>query len=218
MAAPAEPPQPGEFTQLFQRMSAAAGAGAGAPSAFGAIPPAPATAPEIPRPIEPMPRADFAVPPVPSFGQRTNLPAPSLGASGVAAAASLGSLGVPTGRRPPTRRAATGEPNEVDRVPGRVPGTPPLPAGAPAPGWGAPAVGALFGDVGGGQSEFTRILGRVAVAPPPPISIQPPTPNAGPAAAPPGQQSSKSMMPLAIALSTVVLMTIAIVAYFILKK
>ena len=37
-------------------------------------------------------------------------------------------------------------------------------------------------------------------------------------AAPPGQQSSKSMMPLVIALGTVVLMTIAIVAYFILRK
>ena len=222
MAAPAEPPQPGEFTQLFQRMSAAAGAGAGGPSAFGAIPPAPATAPEIPRPIEPMPRADFAVPPVPSLGQPTILPAPSLGASGVAAAASLGSLGAAPflgGSVPPLSPIAP-RPADATSLPnaGRVPGAPALPAGAPAPAWGAPAAGALFGDVGGGQSEFTRILGRVAVAPPPPISIQPPTPNAGPAAAPPGQQSSKSMMPLVIALGTVVLMTIAIVAYFILKK
>jgi hypothetical protein len=64
------------------------------------------------------------------------------------------------------------------------------------------------------QSEFTRILGRVSAPPPPPISIQ--APAADPATAP--QKPAKSMVPLIVALNLVVLLTIAIVAYFVLRK
>jgi hypothetical protein len=71
----------------------------------------------------------------------------------------------------------------------------------------------MFGG-GGAQSEYTRILGKVTLPPPPPIAIQPPAP----ASAAPGQKASKSMLPLIVALSVVVLLTVAIVAYFVLRK
>jgi hypothetical protein len=73
-------------------------------------------------------------------------------------------------------------------------------------------VGSLFNG-GAGQSEFTRILGRVPAAPPPPVSIQPP--NGAPSAP---EKPAKSMMPLIVALNAVVLLTIAIVAYFIIRR
>jgi hypothetical protein len=72
----------------------------------------------------------------------------------------------------------------------------------------------MFGG-GPAQSEYTRILGRVVVPPPPPIAIQPP---AAANAAAPGQKPSKSMLPLIIALSVVMLLTVAIVAYFVFRK
>ena len=80
--------------------------------------------------------------------------------------------------------------------------------------------------MGGGSSapsEFTRILGRVSF--PNPTSA--PTTPAPPAAAAPAPDSSapaeerpaaKSMMPLIVALNVVVLLTITIVAYFVLRK
>jgi hypothetical protein len=83
--------------------------------------------------------------------------------------------------------------------------------------WGAaapPSLGAPL-DVGV-QSEFTRMLGRVAVPPPPP-SIAP-LPTAAAATAPAEQRPKKSLAPLLIALNVVVLLTIAIVAYFMLRK
>jgi hypothetical protein len=72
----------------------------------------------------------------------------------------------------------------------------------------------MFGG-GAAQSEYTRILGRVAVPPPPPIAIQPP---AAANATAPSQKASKSMVPLIIALSVVLMLTVAIVAYFVFRK
>ena len=75
-----------------------------------------------------------------------------------------------------------------------------------------PALGSSL-DVGV-QSEFTRILGRVAVPPLPPPPMAPP--QGVPAGA--SKAPAKSMMPLLVALNVVVLLTIAIVAYFMLRK
>jgi len=203
----AEPAQPGEFTQLFQRISPAAGSSV--PSF--AAPPAPFRAPEIPRPIEPTPGADL---PRPSYSDPYRsapapLPLPSLGAPPISPP-SLG--GVPAFAVPPA-------PNFSDAPP--APPAPngngiPQPPAAPAPVWGAPALPPALGsslDVGV-QSEFTRILGRVAVPPPPPQPIGPP--QGGPTGA--GKTPGKSMMPLLVALNVVVLLTIAIVAYFMMRK
>lgn len=214
----AEPAQPGEFTQLFQRISPAAGSNM--PS-YSSAPPAPFRAPEIPRPIDTTPAADlphmpFADPyhatpaplPLPSLGAPPSSPRPlSLDPS---APPSLGA--VPAFVVPPA-------PNFSDAPPSppapNVNGAPRPPA-APAPVWGAstlpPALGSSL-DVGV-QSEFTRILGRVAVPPPPPPPMAPPTgSSAGPSKAP-----AKSVMPLLVALNVVVLLTLAIVAYFMLRK
>jgi hypothetical protein len=219
VSAPVEPQQPGEFTQLFQRISPAGGAAQMTPP-FGAIPSTPV--PEISRPIDPIPRADFAAPPppAPSLPQPPGLSAPSLGAA-AAAAFSLGSLGAATptpGPLPPAPRFDSPPAPNVNAL-----NTPPSPSLAPpAPAWGAapaaPAAAASLFSSGGGQSEFTRILGRVAVPPPPPISIQPPAPNAAPASAPNAQGSSKSVLPLVIALGVLMLVTLAIVGYFIFRK
>ena len=207
-----EPAQPGEFTQLFQRISPAGGSSV--PSF--APPPAPFRAPEIPRPIETTPAADL---PRPSFADQYGpppvaLPLPSLGAPpsapppmslGEGGPSSLGA--VPAFLAPPA-------PNFSDAPP--APPVPnlngsPRPPAAPPPVWGASALPPALGnslDVGV-QSEFTRILGRVAVPPPPPVPMAPP--QAGPATP---KAPTKSMMPLLVALNVVVLLTIAIVAYF----
>ena len=208
-----EPAQPGEFTQLFQRISPAAGSNG--PSF--ASPPTPFRAPEIPRPIEPMPAADL---PRPSFADPYGPPPASL---------PLPSLGVPASSPPPLSLDAGGPPslgalpafgvppapNFSDTPAPNGNGTPRPPAALP-PVWGAaalpPAIGSSL-DVGV-QSEFTRILGRVAVPPPPPTPIAPP--QGAPAGA--SKAPGKSMMPLLVALNVVVLLTIAIVAYFMLRK
>ena len=213
---PAEPAQPGEFTQLFQRISPAAGS-----SIPSFTPPAvPFRAPEIPRPIEAMPAADL---PRPSFADPYPPPAPL----------SLPSLGAPPSAPPPMSLGEGGPPS-LGAVPAFVvppapnfsdaPPTPPTPnvngiartPAAPPPVWGASALPPALGsslDVGV-QSEFTRILGRVAVPPPPPPPMAPPQGGPGGASKP----AAKSMMPLFVALNVVVLLTIAIVAYFMLRK
>jgi|tagenome__1003787_1003787.scaffolds.fasta_scaffold20977367_2 hypothetical protein len=210
-----EPAQPGEFTQLFQRMSPAAGSNG--PSPFSASP-MPFRAPEMPRPIDTTPAADLPRTPFSdSYRSPAPLPIPSLGmtppASPPPLSADLGtppSLGAaPSFGLPPVPNfsSAPHAPNAN--------GIPAAPAAHP-PAWGASALPPALGsslDVGI-QSEFTRILGRVAVPPPPPPPMAPP--QGGPAGA--SKAPSKSVMPLIVALNAVVLLTIAIVAYFMLRK
>jgi len=175
-------PEPGEFTQLFQRL---------APT--GATPPRTFAAPVLPvpsllvnnarRPSDVPPRADL-MPPTLNPPAALNLPpAPSFGLPPVPVP-SLGSVS-PPGPPSPPRFADVSAPPNGD---------------------------ALFN--GGIESEFTRILGRVPLQAPPPIAIEPPSPSPSTAAPKPG----KSMMPLILALNVVVLLTIAIVAYFVLKR
>jgi len=216
-AAYPEPSQPGEFTQLFQRISPADGSSI--PS-LDSAPPSPFRTPEIPRPIEPTPAADLArmpfsdaysTPPAP-------LPIPSLGA--IAPPASPPPLRLDPGA-PPSLGAAPAfmappAPNFSAAPPAPNVNGIPAPPIAPPPAWGASAVPPALGnslDVGV-QSEFTRILGRVAVPPPPPPPMAPP--QGGPAGA--SKAPAKSMMPLLVALNVVVILTIAIVAYFIFRR
>ena len=214
-AAYPEPAQPGEFTQLFQRISPAGGSSV--PS-FASAPPSPFRTPEIPRPIEPTPAADLARMPFadPYSTPPASLPAPSLGSA-------TPPVAPPPLRLDPVAAPSLGSarafivppaPNFSDAPPApNVNGTP-APPPAPQPAWGASALPPSLGsslDVGV-QSEFTRILGRVATPPPPPVPMAPP--QGGPAGKAPG----KSMMPLLVALNVVVLLTIAIVAYFIFRR
>lgn len=199
-AAYAEPAEPGEFTQLFQRISPAADSGV--PSFTP--PPAPFRAPEIPRPIETMPAADL---PRPSFSDPYRPSPPmSLGEGGPP---SLGA--VPAFVVPPAPNFSDAPPPPAPNLNGIA-----RPPAAPPPVWGASALPPALGsslDVGV-QSEFTRILGRVAVPQPPPPPLAPP--QGGPVGE--SKASAKSMMPLLVALNVVVLLTIAIVAYFMLRK
>jgi hypothetical protein len=252
---PAPAQGPGEFTQLFQRMSSNPGGTSPAPFATP-----PASAPEVPLPFAAAPRADvppFVAPPqvappsVPMFGApplaAPSLGAPSLGGSPVGAptlgappvgAPSLGSIVPPAAAAPLAASLGAILPAPMlgnhaapvsisaPRLPdiAAMPNvSPPSPSpgqtsgsSAPPPPWGTPAAPPQVGSsmfAGGVQSEFTRILGKVTVAPPPPISIQPPTG----ASAQPSASRGKSMLPLIIALNVVLLLTIAIVAYFVLR-
>jgi hypothetical protein len=203
----AAPHQPGEFTQLFQRLSPGVGT---TPPVAGA----PLLAPDVPRPLDPTPRADFALPstpaPVSSFGApslgRPPLGAPSLGA------ASLGA--VPAPKLPDLGTPPNG--SGASTVP---PVLPPIPAPPAAPrSWGTPAtpppIGAsVFGN--SGPSEFTRILSPIAAPPPPPVPIQPP---ASPAQGAAGASAKKSMLPLIIGLVSVVVLTIVMVVYFVVRR
>ena len=212
----AEPSQPGEFTQLFQRISPAAGSHA--PS-LASVPPAPFNAPEIPRRIETTPAADLAGLPFsndPYPAPPAALPTPSLGSAPPVSPPPLSlNVGAPPSLGAASAFAMPPAPNFSDARP--VPnanGIPPAPA-SPPPVWGASALPPALGsslDVGV-QSEFTRILGRVAVPPPPPAPMAPP--QAGPASG--SKAPAKSVMPLLVALNLVVLLTVAIVAYFMLR-
>lgn len=213
-AAYAEPAQPGEFTQLFQRISPAAGASL--PS-NAAAPPAPFRAPELPRPIEATPAADLPRTPFSDpYRAPAPLSAPSLGGAPPTSPPPLSlDLGAPPSLGAASAFGLPPAPNFSDAPPAPNANGIPAPPAAP-PVWGASALPPALGsslDVGV-QSEFTRILGRVAVPPPPPPPMAPA--QGGPAGA--TKPPAKSMMPLIVALNVVVLLTIAIVAYFMLRK
>jgi len=210
----------GEFTQLFQRLSAtppsASPVSLPASSAPAMMPPPSFGLPsEPPRPIDEPPRADLMPPP--SRGAPLVLPAPSLGAPTLPTPSLGSSLPAPAlGIAPPSASPIEPRLPDVKGLP-NVPSSAPNVAAAPPSPWGAaplPASAGLFG-AGAAESEYTRILGRVALPPPPPIIIQPP---AAVSAAAPGRKATNSMLPLIIALSVVLMMTLAIVAYFVFRK
>jgi hypothetical protein len=189
---PAAADQPGEFTQLFQKLSSGGGSAAPAPFAApaAALAPLPFAAPDVQRPLDPAPRADVpppALPPAQALGV-PSLGLPHLSAPPLAAP----SLGVPPAPMPPGGQSK--------------PGAPVIPNIAPP----APIGASMFG--GSGPSEFTRMLSPIAPPPPPPVAIQ------APAAAPaqPGA-AKKSMLPLLIGLGAVIVMTVAIVVYFVVR-
>ena len=236
-AAPVSPPPStpggqsggGEFTQLFQRLSATAPPASMPPAAAPPIAPAvsfgPPSAP--PRSIDQPPRADLMPPPMPSAAPPLVLPPPSLGAatpptpSFAAPTPPMPSFGAPLpapalGMTPPSVSPSGPRLPDVSALPNVPASAPNVPLTPPSP-WGVaprPASAGMFGG-GGAQSEYTRILGKVTVPPPPPIAIQPPAPANASA---PGQKASKSMLPLIVALNLVVLLTVAIVAYFVFRK
>ena len=207
---PAAAPGPGEFTQLFQRQSPSGGTTP--PPSFGA---APVLAPEVPRPIEPTPRADLSSrPPAPAV---MPLGAPSLGLPALGAP-SLGGSMAPVSPSAPKLPEMAGLPNAGGQ-PTAPPVIPPVPVSGAVPPrpWGVPAtppaIGAsVFGNKA--PSEFTRILSPIAAPPPPPVSIQPPVSAAQSSG---GARSSKSMLPLIIGLAAVVVLTVAMVVYFVLR-
>jgi hypothetical protein len=192
--------QPGEFTQLFQRLSPTGGGAAGSPfsppSTPFSPPPSPLAAvpfavPDVSRPLEPTPRADAPPPPPP--GPSLGVPPLAVPALGVPSLG-MSSLSAPPPASPPSAQ----RPQDVPPMPNVVP--PPKPIGA-----------SMF--AGAGPSEFTRILSPITL-PSPPAVIQPPA--APPAAGDKG--GSKAMLPLIIGLGAVVVLTIAIVVYFVLRK
>lgn len=234
--APSSPP-PGEFTQLFQRLSTLAPSAGGQPAlGMGA-------SLDSGRPLESSPRADLA-PPAP-------LPADSMAGLGAAASAPRG----PTFAPPPMAAPPSALPNAVmpnaalpgAPAPGVMTPRPPaapnmalpsphsLPIGAPTPAgqvapWGlpsAPAGGGVMAGASTAPSDFTRILGRVVLpGPGPGAALGAATQASAPQATAPAEPSApleqktpaKSMMPLIVALNIVLLATIAIVAYFVLRK
>ena len=160
----------------------------------GAAPPT-SKAADVPRPLDSaFGTADISIaPPAPRFGSETPRPAapvvpPLLPNSG--------SVMAPTS----------------------LPNVPTIGGGAPPPGsaWGAPT---MADD--GAPSDFTRILGRVSPPGQASPAAAPSTPAPAPAitAAPGGEpRGLKTYLPLILALNAVVVATIAIVLYFVLKK
>lgn len=210
----------GEFTQLFQRLSATAAPPPSAPPAAAPpmmAPPSFGLPSEPPRSTELPQRPDLMPPPLPSAAPPMVLPAPSLGAPTLPAPSLGSSLPAPAlGMSPPPPSPSGPRPPQPAALPSMPPSAPNVMT--PSSPWGAappPASGGSIFGSGGAQSEYTRILGKVTVPPPPPIAIQPP---AAANAAAPGQKPSKSMLPLIVALNVLLLLTVAIVGYFVFRK
>jgi hypothetical protein len=181
---PASADQPGEFTQLFEKLASTAG---GAPPA----PPAALLAPDVQRPLDPTPRADVPAPPL---GSVSPLGVPS--------------LGLPPLSAPPLAAPSLGlSPDPLLPAGPPKPDMPARPNVAPPP----PQIGgSIFGN--SGPSEFTRMLTPITLPPPPPVAIQAPAAAAGDSAA-----GKKSMLPLLIGLGAVIVLTVAIVVYFVVR-
>lgn len=162
-----------------------------------AAPPSPTKASEVGRPLETMRAADMSsAPPAPRFGTQA---APD------DKPAQVPPVSLNSGAMLPPLSAANAPINsDLSRPPGAAWGAPTLPSDS------AP-------------SDFTRILGRVS-PPGQPMSTAAPTPaapSAQPASspAPTGEpRVAKSYLPLILALNAVVVATITIVLYFVLKK
>jgi hypothetical protein len=163
-----EAPPPGEFTQLFQRLSPSAPPNGTVPAPMF----------DSPRSVDPVRHADAG---------HVTPAAPDV---------MSGFGGAPSGLRPP----AFGE-------------APP----APSSHGGGNIMSRVGADAG--PSEFTRILAPI-VLPSPAATTS--APSAAPKSEAPAEPSparpKKSMVPLIVALNVVVLLTIAIVAYFVLRR
>ena len=222
------PPSPtgGEFTQLFQRLSATPSSPPSVapptpshlPSALPPMmsPPSFGLATEMPRPVDQPARSDILPPAMPTTPPMV-LPPPSLGAPAASTPSLASSLPAPMlGMSPPVMPPSGPRPPDMSALP-NVPPSAPIAPPIPQTPWNATPSAASGGSIFGGgpaQSEYTRILGKVVVPPPPPVSIQPPAAANATAAS----QKPKSMLPLIVALNVLVLLTVAIVAYFVFRK
>jgi hypothetical protein len=195
---------PGEFTQLFQSLSASGNA------AFGS---------EVVRPLDAMPHADVAPPSSPPrmaahsfFGAPLSAPPtvpPASFGGGSIAPPSL-TPSTPNDSPAPSFVSPSGPgPASMPSLPTPNPAAPPFMGAAAPPSWSGSTIRADES----GPSEFTRILGRVATAPqkPAPPPAAPSAPTAG------AEQGGKSYLPLIIALNVVLVATIGIVVYLIRK-
>ena len=236
---------PGEFTQLFQKLSPAANATPVSPTPVlgGAIGPA-AGPPQVPppafgghaSPATPMPLA----PPPLSFGTAAPLappPAPDAPrAFEVTPRADLAPMAHPSTRSPLTPPSLTPAPAPLSAMP-------PVPPAAP-PVWGGSGALPSVGGPTAGPSEFTRILGRVSPGAAAPVSMTgpgapivpvplspiglPKVPGAVPTPAMPQipgaqqpaaeTQKGASMVALVAALGSLLAATIGMIAYFVLRK
>jgi len=171
--APARPeaPPPGEFTQLFQRLSPSA-----APSSLTTNGTVAAPSFDSPRSLDTVPHGDMGH-------------APSATPELIS-----GYGGSPAGLRAPALGA--------------------VPSSSPS--------GNIMSRVGAesGPSEFTRILSPIVLPSAQAVSSAPAAaPTSEPSAqAPAAAPQKKSMLPMIVALNIVVLLTIAIVAYFVLRR
>jgi hypothetical protein len=213
-AAPTAPPA-GEFTQLFQRLSTLT------PPATGGAAPGLVAPPDSGKPFEAAPRADLAPPPAPAADPMAGLgaAAPSLRPpmfapppiSATPQSPALPNAALPGGMtlRPP---AANFSGSAASSLPLGT-GTPPTTA-APWHMPTAPAGGGVMGGAANAPSDFTRIMGRIEV----PAAASVPQAPVATSALPTEQKPAKSMTPLIVALNVVLLLTVTIVAYFVLRK